>query len=221
MKILYIIPPNITFDDFVSPSENVKVTKYDDKIYGSVITDMPLGVISLSAYINSQLEVDASVIDFNVRLNKIDNFEWLSFKDYFRWVLDEEIASSPPDLIGISALFSTAFQSLIDIGEVVRELESEVFLIAGGNVPTVSYHEIFQHTNVFDAVCHGEGEIPLLELLMAKDMKQHVASSDVWITSDNALNQSEFSFRFLDDLDEVPFDYSIIDVDDYELNPTV
>jgi radical SAM superfamily enzyme YgiQ (UPF0313 family) len=124
-------------------------------------------------------------------------------------------------VIGISALFSTAFHSLIDLGEVARELLPEAFIIAGGNVPTVSYGDIFQNTAVFDAVCHGEGEIPLLELLQADDMAAHAAGSDSWITREKALGQAEFVHHFLEDLDEVPFDYSLIDLDDYELNPTI
>ncbi len=221
MKILFIVPPNIGYEDFVTPPSNVKVQQQHGRAYGSVITDMPLGIISLSAYLKKHIEVDTRAIDFNVALNKLDLFDWPSFKEYFRDVLKEEIEHSRPDVIGISALFSTAFHSLIDLGEVARELLPDAFVIAGGNVPTVSYQDIFEHSDVFDAVCHGEGEIPLLELLKAADMNAYVASSDAWITRDKASGSGEFAHHFLEALDEVPFDYSLIDLDDYELNPTI
>lgn len=221
MKILFIVPPNIGHQDFISPPANVKVQQHHGHSFGSVITDMPLGIISLAAYLKQHIQIETRAIDFNVSLNKLEHFDWPSFRAYFRDALAEEITRSHPDVIGISALFSTAFHSLIDLGEVARELLPEVFLIAGGNVPTVSYRDIFQRTGVFDAVCHGEGELPLLELLSSDDMAAHAAGSDAWITHKKAFGQGEFAHRLLEDLDEVPFDYSLIELDDYELNPTI
>jgi radical SAM superfamily enzyme YgiQ (UPF0313 family) len=221
MKILFVVPPNIGFQDFIAPPANVKVQLHRGQTYGSVITDMPLGIISLSAYLRKHIEIEARAIDFNVALNKLGTFKWPSFKDYFREILAEEIARARPDVIAISALFSTAFHSLVDLGEVARELLPDSLLIAGGNVPTVSYRDIFRSTDVFDAVCHGEGEIPLLQLLKADDKAAHIATSDAWITRGKILEQAEFGHQFLDDLDQVPFDYSIINLDDYELNPTI
>jgi radical SAM superfamily enzyme YgiQ (UPF0313 family) len=221
MKILFVVPPNIAFQDFVAPPANVKVQQHRGRTYGSVITDMPLGIISLSAYLRNHIEIETRAIDFNVALNKLELFKWPSFRAYFHEVLAEEIARTNPDIIGISALFSTAFHSLVDLGEVARELQPDALLIAGGNVPTVSYRDIFRHTDVFDAVCHGEGELPLLQLLKADDKAAHIAASDAWITRSKILEQAEFGHHFLEDLDEVPFDYSIIDLDDYELNPTI
>jgi anaerobic magnesium-protoporphyrin IX monomethyl ester cyclase len=222
MKILFIVPPNIGFADFIAPPSNVKVQSMrSGKAFGSVITDMPLGIISLSAYIRKNADVETRGIDFNVALNKLDRFDWPSFRDYFRDVLSQEIARFRPDVIGISALFSTAYKNLIDLGEVSRELCHDAFVIAGGNVPTVSYPDIFRDTEVFNAVCHGEGELPLLELLKSEDMQAHAESSLSWITRNKLDKKLEFAHNFLEELDQIPFDYSIIEQDDYELNPTI
>ena len=222
MKILFVVPPNIGFTDFISPPSNVKVQSMQGgQAFGSVITDMPLGIISLSAYLKKNIEAETRGIDFNVELNKLQRFIWPSFREYFREVLAREIADFQPDVIGISALFSTAYKNLLDLGEVSRELCPGAFVIAGGNVPTVSYRDIFRDTDVFDAVCHGEGEIPLLELLTSQDMQTHAESSPTWITRCKLDNQPEFEHRFLEELDQVPFDYSLIAQDDYELNPTI
>jgi radical SAM superfamily enzyme YgiQ (UPF0313 family) len=70
-------------------------------------------------------------------------------------------------------------------------------------------------------VCHGEGEIPLLELLTSQDMQAHAESSPTWITRSKLDKQPELEHRFLEELDQVPFDYSLIAQDDYELNPTI
>lgn len=221
-KILFIVPPNIGFNDFNSPPANVKVQKkQSSKSFGSVITDMPLGIISLSAYIKKNIEVQTRGFDFNVALNKLDDFTWTSFRDYFEETLRLEISDFQPDVIGISALFSNAYRNLIDLGEVCRAIRPEAFIIGGGNVPTVSYKEIFEETDVFDAVCHGEGDIPLLELLTSESKYVHVEKSNCWITKDKISKKIDFEHKFIEDLDQIPFDYSIINQDDYELNPTI
>ena len=50
-KILFLLPPNIEFKDFVDPPTHVGTIQKGETQFGSVITDMPLGVISLSAYL--------------------------------------------------------------------------------------------------------------------------------------------------------------------------
>lgn len=223
MKILFVVPPNIGFRDFIAPPANVKVQKRNQTgiVYGSVITDMPLGIISLSAYLKQHIRLEARGIDFNVALNKIAHFEWPSFREYFEETLRHEIGLFKPDVIGISALFSTAYRNLIDLGEVSREICPGAFIIAGGNVPTVSYREIFRETTAFDAVCHGEGELPMRELLSSVDIYAHVQNSKTWITASTMNAAAAFEHKFIENLDQIPFDYSIISHDDYELNPTI
>jgi len=77
-NILFIIPPNITFNDFFNPGGNVKVVQKGKQNFGSLITEPPLGVISLYAYVKKSIN-NVKLIDFNVELNKVDSFEheWL------------------------------------------------------------------------------------------------------------------------------------------------
>lgn len=220
-KILLIVPPNISFEDYINPPGNTKGTKKGDKEYGSLITDMPLGVISLNAYINKHLDCDIELIDFNVELNKVDKFQFESFYDYFSSVFERGYTENKYDVIGISALFSTAYRSLIDLGNLSSSLFDKSIVIAGGNVPTVSYNEIYQDTDSFHAVCHGEGDIPLLNLLQADDKLTYFESSSNWITKDKLSKHASFEHAFIEDLDEIPFDYSLIRKEDYAINPTI
>jgi anaerobic magnesium-protoporphyrin IX monomethyl ester cyclase len=122
-------------------------------------------------------------------------------------------------MVGISTLFSTAFNNMLDLAEVVKNIKSEVFLIAGGNVPTVSYQDIFARTDKFNAICYGEGELPLYRLLTASDWSIYVEQDSSWITHSKVTSVGRYDF--IHDLDEIPFDYSIIEQCDYELNPTI
>ena len=72
-KLLFLVPPNIEFDDFVNPPKNISTIRKGDKLFGSLITDIPLGIISLSAYIKKHFPVETSAIDFNVELIKKKN----------------------------------------------------------------------------------------------------------------------------------------------------
>ena len=77
IKILFILPPNITYKDFISPPSNMStVTKNNGKKqFGSLLTDIPLGVISLSAYLKKYFNIQSEAIDFNVELNIETEFE--------------------------------------------------------------------------------------------------------------------------------------------------
>ena len=64
---------------------------------------MPLGVLALSAYIKKHCDVEVDVIDFNVPLNKVDEF-YDNFFDFFK-DLFQSISEITPTLIGVSTLF--------------------------------------------------------------------------------------------------------------------
>ena len=76
-RILFVIPPNILYEDFVDPPQNVGSVLFlnSKKRYGSLITDIPLGVIFLSAYLKSKLNVLSRAVDFNVQLPQEFEFD--------------------------------------------------------------------------------------------------------------------------------------------------
>ena len=82
-NILFLLPPNIEFQDFINPPKNISTITKNGKQFGSVITDIPLGVISLSAYLKKHLDVKSTCVDFNVELNKIDQFSFDGFIPFF------------------------------------------------------------------------------------------------------------------------------------------
>jgi radical SAM superfamily enzyme YgiQ (UPF0313 family) len=191
--------------------------------YGNVLTDMPLGVMSLSSYVKKNSDTKTALIDFNVLLNKLDDFNYKSFFDFF-----DDVISSPqwlnyhPSVIGISTLFTPAYQNMLDIGKCCREKFPDAIITAGGGVPTNMYREIFKHSDCFDALCYGEGELPLLNLVNAIDKKKYLDENLSWITHDKVKNNVTFNHTFIDNLDEIPFyDYDILVPEDYGINPAI
>lgn len=221
--ILFIIPPNITFEDFVSPPHHVGTIEKENGNFGSVITDVPLGPISLSAYLKKYIEVEVYVIDFNIELNRCASFEFLSFSDYFNSILSSgPWAEIKPSIVGISAQFSPSYLSVIALTKCCRTLFPSAMILAGGNLPTSMCADIFRDSDCIDAVCYGEGEMPLLDMIRAEDKAAFMDKHSSWVTREKIARNEQFSHMFINDLDEIPFlDYDILDLEGYELNPTM
>lgn len=222
-RFLFLVPPNITYDDFVNPPSNISTIQKNDgqKLFGSLITDIPLGVVSLSAYLKKFLPVDVSAVDFNVTLNQESSFNYQSFIEYFREKLSV-LGIEPPDYVGISALFTPAYNSIIDLSQVAREIFPRAMILVGGNFPTAMYRDILNDSPYVDAVCFGEGEKGLLGLLQAADKAEFLNQSVSWATRAKISQPSpNLQHDFIEDLDEIPMlDYDILDLEGYKLNPT-
>lgn len=223
-KILFIVPPHIRFEEFIHPSYNTRTVQKKHGSFGNIFTDMPLGVMSLSAYLKDHLPVETRLLDFSVELNRLESFEFASFADFFRAVLSAPLWQDYfPDLVCVSALFTTSYHSVLDIAQCCREIFPQALLTAGGGVPTNMYREIFRETKAFDGLCFAEGEKPLLGLVAADDKHAFLEESPSWITASKAeKGMKNFQHDFIQNLDEIPFyDYSLCDIDQYGLNPAI
>ncbi|NQT22499.1 MAG: B12-binding domain-containing radical SAM protein [Candidatus Omnitrophica bacterium] len=222
-KILFIVPPNINYEDFVNPPDNVKMVTKESGNYGVVITDIPLGVLSLSAYVKKHTAAETKLVDFNIVLNKLEGFEFRSFAEFFRDFLSvPSWKDYAPSIIGISALFTPSYQSVLDIAQCCRDIFPRAIIVAGGGVPTNMYNEIFRDSACFDALCYGEGEKPLLGLVKADDKLRYLEENPSWITQGKVESGQAFQHNFIENLDEISFyDYGICETDEYGLNPTI
>lgn len=222
-KILFIVPPYVAYDNFVHPAFNERIVVKKGGNFGSVVTDMPIGLLSLSAYIKKHANVEVKLIDFNVVLNQIEYFEYRSFTELFHAILSaQNVVEYHPDIVAISTLFTPAYYNLLDLGRVVRELFPTAFITAGGGVPTNMHKNIFADSECFDALCYGEGEKPLLGFVQADDKHEFLRTHPSWITREKSECGERFEYDFIEDLDEIPFyDYSLISPEAYGLSPTI
>ncbi len=174
-KILFIIPPHVSFDSFIHPAYNDGTMVKKSGKYRNIIADMPIGLLSLSAYLKKHTPVEIKLIDFNIILSRIESFEYQSFSELFHDVLSaQEWIDYKPSIIGISTLFTPSYYNMIDVASVSRIIFPNALIIAGGGVPTNMYNETYRDSTCFDALCYGEGEKPLLGLLKASDKKEYL-----------------------------------------------
>ncbi|MDP1602861.1 MAG: cobalamin B12-binding domain-containing protein, partial [Legionella sp.] len=219
-KILFLVPPNLRFDSFVNPAFNERTVRKKSGSYGSVVTDMPLGVLSLSAYLKKHAAVETRLVDFNIVLNGLETFEYTRFLDLFQDQFSgSALAGFSPDIVAISTLFSPSYANMLDLATAARRAWSTALIVAGGGVPTNMYAEIFRDNPCFDALCFGEGERPLLGLVAARDRRAFLRGHSSWITREKVENKAAFRHDLIEDLDEIPFlDYGLLDVVSYRKN---
>jgi radical SAM superfamily enzyme YgiQ (UPF0313 family) len=222
-RVLFIFPPHRTFDRFVNPAFSERAIHKGGRSFGSILTDMPLGILAMSAYLKKYTEVETRLVDFNVELNRASDFAYGSFREFFRETLAApEWQAYNPTIIAISTLFTAAYQNMLDLAEVCRELFPQALIVAGGGVPTNMSKEIFAATGAVKALCYGEGEKPLLGLVQAENKQEYLRSAPAWITPDKVVRGVPGEYDFVEDLDEIPFsDYGLLNPQDYGINPAL
>lgn len=67
-RLLLLVPPYISFESFKSPLFTERKN--------ALVTDMPLGVLSLSSYARKYSNADVRIVDYNPILYKVDSDAW-------------------------------------------------------------------------------------------------------------------------------------------------
>ncbi|MDR1351335.1 MAG: cobalamin B12-binding domain-containing protein, partial [Zoogloeaceae bacterium] len=143
MNILFLVPMHITFGTFTNPDDNQRTCwKQDGRFYNLPPTDLPLGILSISAFLKKYVDVVVELLDFNVEAVTCATFAYDSFFAFARDRLSQ--LDFKPDLIGISCLFSPAFQNFMETGQAARQVFADAIIIGGGNIPTSAWQEIWR-----------------------------------------------------------------------------
>jgi radical SAM superfamily enzyme YgiQ (UPF0313 family) len=225
-KLLFIVPMHITWESFTSPQYyNVQIKKADGKVYNLPRGDLPLGPLSMSAYLKQHIDVEVKLIDFNAEVNALSNVPFNSFAELVLHFFEQHKVFGP-DYIGISSLFSPSYDNFMDCGRIARQIWPESIIVGGGNIPTNSYKTIYEEDDgdFFDALCYGEGEKPMLELMQANHASSYLETSNSWITRNRITKDVAFSpqHNFIDNLDEIPFfDYALCDLAKHQVNQVI
>ncbi len=150
----------------ISPSsmplyqQEVVLEKKDNEIIPRFET--PTGLIELASYIrNKHDDVNFSLLDcaldlFLVHENR-DQRESVSVDQFYNDELDkiEEI----PDIVGISVLFSSAYNGALRFVEIIKKRWPETIVVLGGGHVTFYAHTVFVDSPFVDYVFVGESEI--------------------------------------------------------------
>ena len=129
----------------------------------------PLPILEISSFIKiNRPDIDIKVIsipmDYGVPLNKEGKAQ--IFRE-----LSKDLVKIKPKGIGISCTAISQAEEVIEICNLIKRLDSDIFIFLGGYFPTIYYEEIFSKTTAVDVIVLGEGEesaLRIIELLHAE-----------------------------------------------------
>lgn len=205
-KMLFIIPPYLSINSYKEQNDvNVKAPVFT----------IPYGVLSIASYVNRNVleSIDIEILDLNIFAYQYRNKDIIL---ELEGLILSKVKAFSPDFVAISALFNTCYSYLGFITETIRSVAKESFIFIGGGLATNLYEDILASFKEIDAVCYGEGEIPIYELLSASDVYNILDNGGAWITRDSLSKLKKPKYKFIENLDEIPiFDYDLIELGNY------
>lgn len=117
-------------------------------------------------------------------------------------MLDDYIKKFNPEMICVTA-FSTAFDFLNEIALYVKNTYPHIYRIIGGPHASLNPDDVINGN--FDAVCIGEGEYPVLDLVNQLEKgKKPSGIPNLWIKTESGIEKNP-TRPFIEDLDSLPF----------------
>ena len=191
-RILFVNPPSIPYNALVRTFE-----QRHPPLLQTV--SMPMGILYLAATLERDLPgVAIDIVDLAKRYReRCDNkqLKFDSFEKFCEEMFRAEVCS-PPDLIGISVLFSTAHKSTLRIAEVCKSIWPGAPVIVGGMHATNAAAQLLDNPAI-DYVFRGEGEAVVADLLLAP-------SADIPGVVGRANVNAKDSAPLIHDLDTIP-----------------
>jgi radical SAM superfamily enzyme YgiQ (UPF0313 family) len=208
-KVLFIIPPYFNADDYLNKSRAAVLPAFT----------IPYGILSLESFLsaNCRSPVDLRMLDLNITLQElVDNNFAGDYMRVFRQEIETQLREFNPQFVGVSALFNSSNRYIQDIVKACKDHDPAIVTLAGGGLPSAAYKLMLEGCPALDAICKGEGELPLRDLLDADDPLQVIRTHRSWIgRAELALNKTP-EHTFIENLDDIPpLNYKGINFDFY------
>ncbi len=208
-KLLFVIPPYFNAADYL------------DKARAAVLPafTIPYGILSMEAYLTKHCENlgELRLVDLNVTLKRlveersVENYEQI-FSAELHAILEE----FQPDIVGVSALFNSSFGYIQSLVKTAKDFNPEIITIAGGGLPSAAFKLMLEKCPDLDAICKGEGELPLKELIDSEDPAAVIANHKSWINRAGAEKGKMPAHTFIANLDDIPqMNYAMVNLDNY------
>jgi len=133
---------------------------------GAQPNNPPLGILYLAAQLKRVGYENISILDLNVKRNEDGSF--LSVDQVKAEILNHFSIYGDPDFVGISGLITT-LRWQKTIAKIVRIVSPCSFLCSGGGLATEFEGKLFDWIPELDAVCIGEGEGVIEDIIEASN----------------------------------------------------
>lgn len=208
-KLLFIIPPYFNADDYLSKDRAAVLPSFT----------IPYGILSIQAYLkdNCNAPHEICMLDLNISLKGlVDARSCVNYIDVFVSEVKAVMDDFNPRFVGISALFNSSNRYIQELVAACKRIDPKVITLAGGGLPSAAFFTMLENCPALDAVCKGEGELPLKALLEADDPWILIQAHSSWICRTGLANGKVPGHTFLENLDEIPpLDYGWINLNAY------
>lgn len=116
-----------------------------------------------------------------------------------------EIRNFDPDIVGITNPFTSQFNSTVKAASLIKRLNPDIKVVAGGVHPSAMPNQCIIYKDI-DFVIKGEGENPMVELLLALQGKYSLSEvKGLYYKKRNGEVVFNGLGKPIKDLDEIPF----------------
>jgi pyruvate-formate lyase-activating enzyme len=133
------------------------------KNIGMYVPAYPLPLMEIGSFVKSNRpESDIGVIsipvDYGLPLTQ-------EGKEQINQRLLKDISEMKPKGVGISCTAISQAEEMIQLCELIKGYDPDIFIFLGGYFPTVYHEEIWKRTSAVDVIVMGEGEVPSLKII--------------------------------------------------------
>ena len=128
--------------------------------------------------------------------------------------IDERIRQVDPDVVAVSMITATT-PDAIKVFELAKRINPDIVTVAGGIHASFMYEDLLGRVPAIDLVCIGEGERTLVELLDAFAVGGDFSAVEGIAYRDAGSIVSTAPRAYLEDLDDRPMAWDLLDWDDY------
>lgn len=157
----------------INPPKTMQEHSDTSSIGGKPSIGLPLGLLYVAGALE-QAGHTVSVIDClvgkEVITKKLEND--ILYYGYPYEVIKQKIRQINPDIVGIGSQFSAQAKNSEKMAKLVKEIDTNILVIAGGPHMTIKGYDTMKSNPCFDVIVCGEGEYTAVELLDAIENKQ-------------------------------------------------
>ena len=144
---------------------------------GMYVPAYPLPVMEVASYVKFNLpEVAIKVIsipmDYGLPLGK-------KGKEQIEKEFLKDLSKIKPKGVGISCTAISQAEEVIDLCNLIKVFDPNIFIFLGGYFPTLYYEEIFSKTSAVDLIVLGEGEVSALKIVTLLDKDQNPINNNI------------------------------------------
>ena len=197
-KILLISPPFYRFFGLsksflpiglLSIGTVLKQNGFNVKVYNS---DFERGLLTFDHPFTEELM--SKYNEYRIKLFDHEFYVWRE--------IEEKIKEESPDIVGIG--FTTdKFTAACRVAEIVKNINKDILVIAGGPHPTSLPEETIEQPN-FDILVRGEGELSILSLLKNIEQGNDLSETKGITFRKNGQIVSTPPMHLIKNLDEIP-----------------